>query len=166
MARDVAGSKPRGNPNLLQCGKLNGWTQELTASSLRISQQAVAKATKIATAIEEYPDLAKKTTGQAVLTEFKRRELNPDWEHNNSFVDVLAQITGKNVKTIQRYLSPKYKQTWKERQDVALFTESYQLYQVKGCKPCHLYRGNYPAWWLFSMCLMRRNTRFSKYSSS
>ena len=52
-----------------------GWTQDKTAVDLGISRQAVGKAIKIATAIEEYPDLAKKTSGQAILTEFKRREL-------------------------------------------------------------------------------------------
>ncbi len=49
------------------------WTQEATARDLGISQPAVAKAIKIATAIEKYPDLAKKK-GRAILFEYNRRE--------------------------------------------------------------------------------------------
>ena len=37
-----------------------GWTQEKTAEELNISRQAVTKAIQIATAVEEYPELAKK----------------------------------------------------------------------------------------------------------
>jgi hypothetical protein len=36
-----------------------GWTQEKTAEDLNISRQAVTKAIQIATAVEEYPELAK-----------------------------------------------------------------------------------------------------------
>jgi hypothetical protein len=53
-----------------------GWTQEQTAKDLGISQLSVVKAMKIATAIEQYPDLANKK-GQAILTEYKRRSTGP-----------------------------------------------------------------------------------------
>ena len=53
--------KPGGKEGVRQTlanGK--GWTQEKTAKDLKISQQAVSKAVEIATAIEEYPELATK----------------------------------------------------------------------------------------------------------
>jgi len=91
LKRKQYGSQPRGNPNLSNFDKLTvtndpqyigeiyppqkGWTQSKTAQDLGISQPKVSRDIKIANAIREYPDLAKKTTGQAVLTEFKRREL-------------------------------------------------------------------------------------------
>ena len=74
MKRKLEGSKSAGNPNLLQCGKLEGWTQDRTAQELGISQQAVTKAIKIATAIEEYPDLANYQKGTPVLKEYAKRE--------------------------------------------------------------------------------------------
>ena len=40
--------------------EVDGWTQEKTAEDLGISQPAVNKAIQIATAIEEYPELATK----------------------------------------------------------------------------------------------------------
>jgi N6-adenosine-specific RNA methylase IME4 len=58
MAREIAGSKPRGNPNLPHCSKLDGWTQDRTAETLGISQQAVAKAVQIAVLVEQHPDYA------------------------------------------------------------------------------------------------------------
>lgn len=66
---------------LLQCSNKpthrppEPWTQEQTAKDLGISQQSVSQAIQIATAIEEYPELAKETSGQAVLREYKRREV-------------------------------------------------------------------------------------------
>ena len=51
-----------------------GWTQDKTAKDLGISRQAVGKAIKIATAIEEYPKLAKETKGQKVLAGYKRQK--------------------------------------------------------------------------------------------
>jgi len=80
LKRKLEGEKPRGNPNLLQCGELQRWTQDKTAQDLGISQQAVSKAIKIATAIEEHPELAKETSGQAILTQAKRfdvKNINP-----------------------------------------------------------------------------------------
>jgi len=74
LKRKLEGSKSAGNPNLSQCNKLGGWTQEQTAQDLGISQPAVVKAIKIATALEEYPDLANKS-GQAILSEAKRRQI-------------------------------------------------------------------------------------------
>ena len=72
LKRKVEGSRFAGNPNLLQCNKLDGWTQAQTARDLGISQPSVVKAIKIATAIEEHPELAKLNSGQAILTERKR----------------------------------------------------------------------------------------------
>jgi len=60
LKRKIEGSQPRGNPNLLHCNKLaRGWTQKQTANELGISQPAVVKAIKIATMIEEHPELVK-----------------------------------------------------------------------------------------------------------
>ena len=53
---------------------INGWSQRKTASDLGISQPAVVKAIKIATAIEEHPELAKLKGGQRIITEAKRIE--------------------------------------------------------------------------------------------
>jgi DNA modification methylase len=50
-----------------------GWSYQKTADDLGISKSAVVKAIEIATAIEEYPDLARKP-GQQVLVEAKRRK--------------------------------------------------------------------------------------------
>ena len=74
LKRQLEGSKPAGNPNLPHCSKLDGWTQEKTAQDLGISRQAVAKAIKLATMIEEHPELAGKS-GQAMLAAVKRLEL-------------------------------------------------------------------------------------------
>lgn len=75
LKRELEGSKSPGNPNLLHCNKLQGWTQEQTAKDLGISQPAVVKAMKIATAIEEYPELSKHKSGQKILREYKRKEV-------------------------------------------------------------------------------------------
>jgi len=78
MMRRLKGSKPKGNietlkqfTDLPQCSKSEGWTQEKTAKELNISQQAVAKAIQIATAIEEYPELAKEKKGEVILREYR-----------------------------------------------------------------------------------------------
>ena len=84
MARQIEGSKARGylptlkqhqGTDLLHCNKSVGRTQKQTAEELGISQPAVAKAIKIATAVEEHPDLAGKP-GQQVLAEHKRRKVD------------------------------------------------------------------------------------------
>ena len=54
---------------------LNGWSQRKTAEDLGISPPAVRKAIKIATAIEEYPELASATSGRQILGEYKRRNI-------------------------------------------------------------------------------------------
>jgi len=75
LKRKQEGSKSAGNPNWSHYDQLEGWSYQRTADDLGVSKPAVVKAIKIAIAIEKYPDLAKKTQGQTVLTEFKRREL-------------------------------------------------------------------------------------------
>ena len=49
-----------------------GWTQDKTADDLGISRQAVTKAIKIATAIEEYPELAKEKKGNGKKSKRKK----------------------------------------------------------------------------------------------
>ena len=74
LKRKLEGSARQGERTdltLLQRDKVP-WTQAQTAADLGISQPAVVKAIKIATAIEQHPDLAGKS-GQAVLREQKRR---------------------------------------------------------------------------------------------
>lgn len=73
LKRKMEGEKSRGNPNLLQCDKLGGWTQQQTADDLGISQPAVVKAKQIAKAVKEYPDLAAKP-GQQIMSEYRRRQ--------------------------------------------------------------------------------------------
>ena len=72
LKRKLEGSKPAGNPNFSQREELEGWTLEKTATDLGISLGATHKAIKIATAIEEYPKLAKESKGQQVLDGYKR----------------------------------------------------------------------------------------------
>ena len=98
LKRKLEGSKPAGNPNLAQCAELGGWTQEKTALDLGISPPAVRKAIKIATAIEEHPELAGLPSGIAILREaakLKRRSTplpqglfdvvvaDPPWPYEN-----------------------------------------------------------------------------------
>ena len=84
MKREIEGDKPAGNPNLLRCNKLGGWTQAQTAQDLGISQSAVVKAIQIATAIEKHPELAKLESGQAILDAFQKPHIaqntgNSEW---------------------------------------------------------------------------------------
>jgi N6-adenosine-specific RNA methylase IME4 len=53
----------------------DGWSLQKTADELGVSKPAVVKAIKIATAIEEHPELASFHNGQAILTERKRIEV-------------------------------------------------------------------------------------------
>ncbi len=75
MKRELEGSQPIGKHLSLPQHSNDGWSQSRTADDLGISQQAVGKAIKIATAIEEYPELAGKRSGQQILSEYKRREV-------------------------------------------------------------------------------------------
>lgn len=81
MKRQIEGSKQRGNPNLLQCNKLDntnsskceeleGWTQKKTAEDLGISEGSVNQAIQIAKAIEEKPELVKHN-GQQILQKIR-----------------------------------------------------------------------------------------------
>lgn len=70
MKRKLEGSARRGERTdltSLRCGEV--CTQDKTSEDLGISRQAVGKAIKIATAIEEYPELANKTSGLGILAE-------------------------------------------------------------------------------------------------
>jgi len=51
----------------------SGWSLSKTANDLGISKSATIKAIRIATAIAEYPELAKKKKGQEILVEFQRK---------------------------------------------------------------------------------------------
>ncbi len=51
-----------------------GWTQDKTAHGLGVSRPTISRDIKIATAIENHPDLAKYTSGLQVLAEAKRRD--------------------------------------------------------------------------------------------
>jgi hypothetical protein len=59
LKRKLEGSAPEqgGRPKTDFAEISYGWSQRKTAKDLGISQFAVAKAIKIATAIEEYPEL-------------------------------------------------------------------------------------------------------------
>lgn len=53
----------------------DGWSQAKTAEEFGVSQQTISRERQITTAIKEYPDLAKFTSGQRVLAEYKRRKV-------------------------------------------------------------------------------------------
>lgn len=72
-----------------------GWTQQETAKDLGISRPSVVKAIKIATAIEEYPDLARKK-GEAILSEYKRRQKTKEVESKPRYQEGSGIITGDN----------------------------------------------------------------------
>jgi len=77
LKRQIEGEKkPGGDRQSINYTVINdkGWTQERTAKELGISQPAVVKALKIASAIERHPELAKENSGQAILREAKRKE--------------------------------------------------------------------------------------------
>lgn len=76
LKRKLEGGARRGErTDLTSPQRSEVWTQDKTANDLGISRQAVGKAIKIATAIEEYPELAKHKSGQKVLREYKRKEV-------------------------------------------------------------------------------------------
>lgn len=106
LKRMLEGSKPAGNPNLLQQNKLAGWTQAQTAKDLAISQPAVAKAIQIAEAIEKFPELAGWGSGQAILREHRKRTVeapawpagkyrvmyaDPPWQYSNTMPGYFAE---------------------------------------------------------------------------
>lgn len=92
LKRQLEGEKTAGNPNLLQCNKLDGWTQKQTAEDLGISQPSVAKSIKIAAIIEKYPDLVTEKKGQMILRKarlkdaFERIKNSPLVVGNNSHI--------------------------------------------------------------------------------
>ena len=70
MKRKFEGEKPRGYIKTLKqftdsptLSESEGWTQEKTAKDLNTSQQTISRAIQIATAVEEYPELAKREKG-------------------------------------------------------------------------------------------------------
>ena len=106
MKRKLEGEQPVGkHRSLLQCSN-DGWTQDKTAKDLGISQQAVTKAIKIATAIEEYPDLAEKKSGQTILMELKRRELKIPQAPTEKYHTIVIDPPWPMEK-IEREISPK-----------------------------------------------------------
>ncbi len=74
-----------------------GWTHQDTANALGISRPAVVKAIKIATAIEESPDLARMTTGEAILREVKAQRRQSERERD------AENIKGKQLPKSQLY---------------------------------------------------------------
>jgi len=75
LKRELEGSKTQGQrTDTFSQNEKVGWGIENTAQDLGISVGATHKAIKIATAIEEYPELAKETKGQAVLAGYKRQK--------------------------------------------------------------------------------------------
>jgi len=76
MMRKLKGEKKpsdtlKKGSRLPQYSEREGWTQDKTAEELNISRQAVARAIQIATAIEEYPELAKEKKGEVILREYR-----------------------------------------------------------------------------------------------
>ena len=75
LKRELEGSKTQGQrTDTFSQNEKVGWGIENTAQDLGISVGATHKAIKIATAIEEYPDLAGYRKGAPVLNEFAKRE--------------------------------------------------------------------------------------------
>ena len=76
LKRRLEGEAKAGRPEIGHTVTNNaGWSLQKTADDLAISKPAVVKAIKIATAIEEYPDLAKEHSGQQILSEYKRKHV-------------------------------------------------------------------------------------------
>lgn len=68
LKRKLEGERPRGNPNLLQCSKLDGWSQAQTAQDLGIAQQTVSEAVRAENYVKIHPELATKKTKQILRT--------------------------------------------------------------------------------------------------
>lgn len=66
MKRQLEGDKPRGNPNLLQCGELEGWTQDKTAQDLNVSRQSIGEAVQAENIVKEHPEWASLKTKQII----------------------------------------------------------------------------------------------------
>jgi len=78
-----------------------GWTQDKTASDLKISQQTVSRAIQIATAIEEYPELAKEKKGEVILRKYRiKKQLEKIKKGEIQFPEVIKKIFfgGNSVK--------------------------------------------------------------------
>ncbi|MBT9139060.1 MAG: Nucleoid occlusion protein [Syntrophomonadaceae bacterium] len=76
MKRRLEGSaKAGGDRQTIDASSVNGWSQRKTAKDLGISQKSVYQAIKIASAIEAHPELARYSSGQAILAEAKRIEV-------------------------------------------------------------------------------------------
>ena len=76
LMRKIEGeSKAGGDRQSIGQGLTDGWSQKRTAKDLGVSRPTISRDIKIATAIEEYPELASKQSGQAVLTEYKRKQV-------------------------------------------------------------------------------------------
>jgi len=90
LKRELEGSKSAGNPNWSHYDQLEGWSYQRTADDLGVSKPAVVNAIKIATAIEEYPELAG-CSGQEILTEYKRRSAGisqiPEGKYSTIVID-------------------------------------------------------------------------------
>lgn len=110
MKRELEGQAKAGNPNWLHCDRLEGWSLQKTANDLAISKPAVVKAIKIATAIEEYPELASYQKGAPVLKEYAKKErqkqsVKPMTEGAIRIIlgdmkDELAKVTDNSVSLI------------------------------------------------------------------
>ena len=129
MKRKTEGEKDL----LLQCGKKPPhrpeelWSQEKTAKDLNISQQAVSKAIQIATAVEEYPELADKK-GIEILRTLKAKKAlsipdlpkakfnivyaDPPWQYEHSISNsrrIENQYPTLSVEEISNYVDSKGK---------------------------------------------------------
>jgi len=91
LKRELEGSKTQGQrTDTFSQNEKVGWGIENTAQDLGISVGATHKAIKIATAIEEYPELAG-CSGQEILTEYKRRSAGisqiPEGKYSTIVID-------------------------------------------------------------------------------
>lgn len=107
MKRKLEGeSKAGGDRQSIRYTVADGWSQDKTAVDLGISRQAVGQAIQIATAIEEYPELASKRSGQAVLRGYRQLGAvvlplpsglfnviyaDPPWHYENSGISGAAE---------------------------------------------------------------------------
>jgi len=72
--------------------EVKGWSLQKTAKDLRISKPAVVKAIKIATAIEEYPDLAALQKGRLILRKAEDLDRRAELEQNPRIVGKRTDI--------------------------------------------------------------------------
>lgn len=96
LAISIRGKGGQGQRRDLTSSKIDevGWTHQDTAELIGYSRPAIVRAIKIATAIEEFPDLVKLGSGRAILSEAKKREPPTRWAEGSYGVTLVVGDAG------------------------------------------------------------------------